>query len=95
MSISARNIWIPPVPALSDVGTYNAEGPANGGAFCIWRPGSRRGPAKKQGRQSPDYRPLCFPTMRLDRPLFQFRSVTHKAHAILGAIGLSAENVPT
>ncbi|PAK92813.1 hypothetical protein B8X02_06545 [Stenotrophomonas rhizophila] len=35
MSISDRNIWIPPVPALSDVGTYNAEGPANGGAFCL------------------------------------------------------------
>ena len=30
---------------------------------------------KKQGRQSPDYRPFCFPTMRMNRPLFQFRFV--------------------
>ena len=95
MSISAGNLWIPPVPAPSDVGTYNAEGPANGGAFCLCTLSFQRAAAKKQGRQSPDCRPFCFPGMRMDRPLFQFRSVTHKAHAILGAIGLSAENVPT
>ena len=40
-SISDRNIWIPPVPALSDVGTFEDERPRTAGPFVV--PGRRNG----------------------------------------------------
>ncbi|OWQ74294.1 hypothetical protein CEE63_10960 [Stenotrophomonas maltophilia] len=123
-SISDRNIWIPPVPALSDVGTSEGRRPRSAGPFVFgarcsgaaatasthaWiypRPViSRSTPCvdgalpiasrKKQGRAVPRLPAPCSPTVRLYRPLFQFRSRAPAAPATVGAIGLSAKILPT
>ncbi|MFW3173911.1 hypothetical protein EX530_04300 [Xanthomonas phaseoli] len=43
MSMSDREIWIPPVPALSDIGAYKTESPGMPGlsAFVSILPGGR------------------------------------------------------
>ncbi|CCG36948.1 putative uncharacterized protein [Xanthomonas citri pv. mangiferaeindicae LMG 941] len=37
MSMSDREIWIPPVPALSDIGAYNTESPGMPGLSVFVR----------------------------------------------------------
>ncbi|RFF39063.1 hypothetical protein DZD52_10785 [Xanthomonas nasturtii] len=90
MSMSDREIWIPPVPALSDIGAYNAESPGTPGlSVFVWmmlckrcsvaRPS--RGPyaEKNKGRQSPDYRPLRYPIARAAGPCSNSSLCAHVA----------------
>ncbi|MCF5925051.1 hypothetical protein L2218_24470, partial [Xanthomonas perforans] len=80
MSMSDREIWIPPVPALSDIGAYNTESPGMPGLSVFVstvakqaaaeraRAPFRRNLKKNKGRQSPDYRPLRYPIARAAGP---------------------------
>lgn len=64
MSTSGGIFWIPPVPALPDVGAYS-NGPPRAGRFLC---------CKDKGRQHPVMLPaLSFPRLRRSRPLFHIR----------------------
>ncbi|MEC5078501.1 hypothetical protein [Xanthomonas oryzae] len=47
MSMSDREIWIPPVPALSDIGAYSTESPGMPGLSVFVRCCCARAAAKE------------------------------------------------
>ncbi|PPV05303.1 hypothetical protein XbrCFBP1976_17805 [Xanthomonas bromi] len=90
MSMSDREIWIPPVPALSDIGAYKQKAPAcRGFLFCFGvavqalqrnkAQASTRRNTKSKGRQSPDYRPLRYPIARAAGPCSNSSLCAHVA----------------
>ncbi|MFS8380406.1 hypothetical protein D0A36_20820 [Xanthomonas campestris] len=99
MSMSDREIWIPPVPALSDIGASNAQSPGMPGLCALERCEAGQSvfagdvQIKLRAGSPPTTGPYATPSHARLAPV-PIPALRPCRNATTGAVGISARNMP-